>query len=39
MNHFARCCTERDRQGQNGVIIAACREDQEPTVPLNLYKC
>jgi hypothetical protein len=39
MNHFARCCTERDRQGQNAVIIAACREDKEPTVPLNLYKC
>jgi hypothetical protein len=30
---------ERDRQGQNAVIIAACREDKEPTVPLNLYKC
>jgi hypothetical protein len=39
MNHFARCCTERDRQGQNAIIIAACREDKEPTVPLNLYKC
>jgi hypothetical protein len=39
MNHFARCCTERDRQGQNAVIIAACREDKEPTVPLNLYIC
>jgi hypothetical protein len=39
MNHFARCCTERDCQGQNAVIIAACREDMEPTVPLNLYIC
>jgi hypothetical protein len=36
MNHFARCCRERDCQGQNAVIIAACREDKEPSVPLNL---
>jgi hypothetical protein len=39
MNHFARCCTEKDRQGHNAVIIATCREDKESTVLLNLYKC